>query len=215
MSTEGLFPPPCPWHIQLEVLNRPRFRGRCGRPLRTNPAKTCKLGCQEFVPSCAVHMTPEEKVTVATAEAELDARREAMEPVCWAWPVPGEVPTFPADWRGVSAAADFIHEWQQHYCAICGEPHVHTVDHDHYTGLVRGILCGDCNRAEGSSGHPIYQKYRNRHPASILGIYATCDYPSSSRAPFDCLTKDTRAGLRDAVDRMKIDIPAPPDGIAP
>ena len=211
MNTDALFPPPCPWLIQPEVLNYPRHGGRCGRPLRTNPAKRCQLGCQGYVPSCTIHMTPEEKATVAGIEARLSARLDAMEPVCWAWPVPAEVPTFGTDWRGLSDAADFIHEWQRHYCAICGDPHSRTVDHDHYTGLIRGILCGGCNRAEGSSGHPIYQKYRERHPASMLGIYAQCDDPDSARAPFGCLTKEVRSGIRDAVDRMHIAIPAPPD----
>jgi hypothetical protein len=42
---------------------------------------------------------------------------------------------------------------QNDRCAICVDPlpsgnQAH-IDHDHDTGQVRGILCGDCNRAEG------------------------------------------------------------------
>ena len=38
-------------------------------------------------------------------------------------------------------------------CAICGEPEppyerLH-IDHDHRTGVIRGLLCNNCNRGIG------------------------------------------------------------------
>lgn len=47
---------------------------------------------------------------------------------------------------------------QRGVCAICGEPETLvrkgtlcqlTIDHDHTTGQVRGLLCNNCNRAIG------------------------------------------------------------------
>ena len=47
---------------------------------------------------------------------------------------------------------DAILKAQDYKCAICEkeitdqEPHI---DHDHFTGIVRGLLCGKCNIALG------------------------------------------------------------------
>jgi Recombination endonuclease VII len=56
-------------------------------------------------------------------------------------------------------------------CAVCGE---HTefllVDHDHATGLVRGLLCLACNSREGRPGgnYLDIEAYRASPPAAVL-----------------------------------------------
>lgn len=53
-----------------------------------------------------------------------------------------------------------LHDAQKGLCAVCGSPETHldkktgepqrlSVDHDHKTGEVRGLLCRSCNRALG------------------------------------------------------------------
>lgn len=53
---------------------------------------------------------------------------------------------------------DEMLEAQGGVCAICGQPETSTyrgkirtmsVDHDHATGAIRALLCGDCNRFVG------------------------------------------------------------------
>lgn len=56
-----------------------------------------------------------------------------------------------------------IFEAQGGVCAICGEPRPEErtlhVDHDHETGVIRGLLCFRCNQAIGSlqEDHDIFQ----------------------------------------------------------
>lgn len=90
-----------------------------------------------------------------------------------------------------------LRELQGGLCAICG---VHAddglvVDHDHDSGLVRGLLCRSCNFTEGKRDHlpgpPTFGTaccelchYRQHPPVSWLGWTVRYESP---RAPLDSL----------------------------
>lgn len=103
-------------------------------------------------------------------------------PACWDWEVPrlaiASTPTL-GDARerdvvgGLPAVLRFV-QFHQDRCAVCGRTLNLVVDHDHWSGLVRGLLCEGCNTAEGrfvTTGVPALAGYRRRHPAAILGYY--------------------------------------------
>jgi hypothetical protein len=116
-----------------------------------------------------------------------------MEPACWSWPIP-PLPTLegllaqietenarlPRDERRDPRAAHYhmvdgghrsqFDAFHARRCAVCACAVDRLVDdHHHASGLLRGRLCLGCNRAEGSSGHPVFEAYRRRPPAVILG----------------------------------------------
>jgi integrase len=82
-----------------------------------------------------------------------------VKPACWSWPTPAEPVT---DHNGFT-------DWHQG-CAICGGSTYDHLDHDHYTGYVRGWLCQSCNITEGRATDEVFIKYRERNPATILGL---------------------------------------------
>lgn len=106
------------------------------------------------------------------------ARAPRTEPACWEWEVTDELRSAaarlgPRDFRDVCGLLD---DWQDERCAICGRSTVRrgeVVDHDHVTALVRGLLCRSCNGQEGHSGEALFERYRERPPAVILGFKVT------------------------------------------
>jgi hypothetical protein len=136
------------------------------------------------------HIAAHKGETVDAAEArKIQEAYANRDPACWSWPAP-ETCTFADD----ESAAAFLN-WWNHDCAVCGAAGTGGLveDHDHRTGLVRGRLCRSCNAQEGRSDAGVFQKYRERSPAAILGISV----------------RYHRAWTGDAVDRMHTPVPAP------
>jgi hypothetical protein len=71
------------------------------------------------------------------------------------------------------AALDLLQEGR---CAMCGAQVALVADHDHATGLLRGLLCWPCNVAEGKTvsllavvRDPRCGAYRANPPAACFG----------------------------------------------
>jgi hypothetical protein len=168
----------------------PRQTEPCGRLTRkgtpcqqTRDAQTVRHGDLVFLsPACGTHLIDDER---ARRQVVLDAREEAERaanaiatPKCWAWDVDDavRVAAMSAD---ENAAWNAFVDWHDDRCAICGGRNLanpRVTDHDHHTGFIRGMLCRGCNIREGNSGFPLYVRYRERNPATILGfrqVYTT------------------------------------------
>lgn len=138
---------------------------RCGR--QTKRGTDCRRFPVMRGLGCEAHLTAEERSRNAIDRAEALAILGSMdlpdEPACWSWavrpPLPGQ-----AD---VSLA---LIDWQDDRCAVCGRVDLRLVlDHDHRTALIRGWLCRSCNTMEPVRGG-VFDLYRWRHPASMLGL---------------------------------------------
>jgi len=60
--------------------------------------------------------------------------------------------------------------WHENRCAICGASPRVVIDHDHGTGLVRGLLCVSCNTAEAHHDDPAFVRYRRMPPAFLFQV---------------------------------------------
>lgn len=66
-------------------------------------------------------------------------------------------------------------EQQQGMCAICSQPTpTLCVDHDHSTGVVRGLLCHNCNKGLGLFGDNV------RYLTKAIEYLKSVDTPSKS-----------------------------------
>ena len=147
--------------------------------------------------SCRRHMTREEHDARRAGEeawrrARANADAKAM-PACWSWPVTVEHQerAFRAsrDDRAREAALALITDWQAGRCAICGQVRAcgeMRADHCHDTGYFRGFLGDSCNLEEGRAACDclLFDRYRFRPPAVILGVRIYWTAPDSAAAWF-------------------------------
>lgn len=133
-------------------------------------------------------------------------------PACWSWEVPPldlAVPILSdvADARVVDSAAWRFAQFHQGRCALCGQILKLVVDHDHWSGLVRGLLCEGCNVTEGrpwTTDVMGFAGYRRRHPAAILGYYEPYRLAGTCVAFAHARSRDERESrkMRNALRRL-------------
>jgi len=90
------------------------------------------------------------------------------------WPANGGIPwggdDLPAG--GIRAALLAI---QKGTCATCPATFPLEWDHDHETGLIRGLLCKSCNTSEGKTRSGRFDAYRADPPAGKRWLHALPD----------------------------------------
>ncbi|GHA46602.1 hypothetical protein GCM10010329_81560 [Streptomyces spiroverticillatus] len=190
----------------------------------------CRNGTLDGVPACSRHLTSEELAAVdelrAGAARLVDRWLPHLPPACWFWPLPADQDPLPA------STEDMLFTWQQSRCAICGRngqrtrrtaPDALVLDHDHETGLVRGLLCYRCNKREGlqSPGEDgRYGNYRKLPPARQLGLTTRYSQALQLRVPgprsggpaADAYTRQ-KGTLRRVAPKLKKDLAAPVEGV--
>lgn len=169
---------------------------RCGRPL-SDGIRQCQSWPLPGLGGCARHLNDEEWQDTMdyphgylrdvssgcvhlTVEQQNERRLWATQPpACHSWPYPRAVPLPDED------PVELLVAWQAGRCAGCGHSfHADAlIDHCHETGLVRGLLCSQCNNAEGIAPprHPRWFRYRTMPPALILGLYLQYGKPVRRR----------------------------------
>lgn len=144
--------------------------------------------------SCSIHLTPTEHADLQAARERfrqaVDEYHAQKVPACWSWPVPAlddliatsraahlaacvefGFDPLPRGLDEESEACEALEAWHGGHCAVCGHCRTDLVcDHDHATGFIRGWLCRSCNIREGVADEPVLERYRQRHPAAILGV---------------------------------------------
>lgn len=212
----------------IETAEYAAYRDRrdCTRPAKSTGSKCIqpKVSWPKKIQmpdprACRYHLTDEERAALIEHGQLMSARHvarfgsfgtpEGLErarirscdetPACWRWPAP-QACTFADE----ESAERFFDWWHQGMCAICWAPGELVTDHDHVTGLVRGLLCRSCNALEGHADDTgRFGAYRRRNPASIVGVKIRYWSPMSGYAePAPPRHPSDRAALREAGDRM-------------
>lgn len=95
------------------------------------------------------------------------------------------------------ATTDDLRKWQKGRCAACGTdlfPLQH--DHDHDTGLIRGLLCQSCNQDEGRLRFGPWLRWQTgTHPANLYGLVEVYVSPWGNRPRFSVSDEADAAAL--------------------
>jgi hypothetical protein len=110
-------------------------------------------------------------------------RKVSDKPACWSWRLPTEkqaerirrrwsTPTYDAGANREDFRWLLMIEWHDGRCAICGQNTGRRLrrDHEHDSGIFRGLLCPGCNTREGLCQESPYADYRLRNPAVIFNV---------------------------------------------
>ncbi|WP_439428031.1 endonuclease domain-containing protein [Micromonospora sp. LA-10] len=156
--------------------------------------ESVRAGAEQISVADVLKMIARDGVTPITAKRcrackpplpTLDPSSFLVQPVCWSWAA-----SAPALQQARANATDrssaetnvlpeqrvayaLLKHWHAGRCAVCGETPVRgglVRDHDHSSGLMRGLLCSSCNTAEGRSNSLLFENYRRRPPAAILNV---------------------------------------------
>lgn len=123
-------------------------------------------------------------------------------PAFMAWDLPLNVGT-PDPFYGETEA----HLWQDGRCGICGIHQRHesrqlALDHDHDTGLVRGLLCTSCNLQEGWQPSLVFHRWRSgMNPCAMFGwtyLYTGPGYAPHRITGEQALHMERLAAVREA-----------------
>jgi hypothetical protein len=97
-----------------------------------------------------------------------------------------------------------LYSWHDGRCGLCGFIERLVMDHDHRTGLERGLLCRSCNTSEGAGRYPLMDPWRDGvNTANYLGppeVYVNAFGQTPMRLPSATSDADLDV-IADAVTR--------------